>query len=53
MVADAEGEVVEVRTVVSNGEPQDHPEAARGRWEVELEALGEPGSFAMLGIARP
>jgi hypothetical protein len=53
MMADAEGEIVETRAVVCNDKPEDHPETTRGRREVDLEALGEPGSFAMLRIARP
>lgn len=53
MVADAEGEVVEARAVVCNDEPEDHPEATRGRREVDLEALREPGPLAMLWIAGP
>lgn len=53
MVADAKGEVIEARAVVGDDEPQDHPEATCGRREVDLEALGEPGSFAMLRVARP
>jgi len=49
-VADAEGEVVKSWAIVGYDEFEDHPEATRRRWKVDLEALRELGAVAVLGI---
>lgn len=49
MVADAEGEIVEARTVVRNDEPEDHPEATYRRRKVDLSA---PCSFGGIATSR-
>ena len=53
MVADAEGEVVESRAIVSDNNFEDHPKTTRGRREVDLEALGKLGAVAAFSFAGP
>jgi hypothetical protein len=53
MVADAEGEVFKSRAIVSDDELEDHAEAACGRREVDLEALGKLGAVAVFRVAFP
>lgn len=53
MVTNAEGEVVETRSVLRHDEFEDHAESAGERGEVDLEALRELGSVASFGITGP
>jgi subtilisin-like proprotein convertase family protein len=51
VVADAERDVAQLSAATNDLHLEHHPKAARGRWQIDLEAVGQLGAFRSFGFA--